>query len=153
MRVCDFLKEDRIIMELKSTEKKSAISEIAALLEGAEEIIDFNRFLSDIEARENLGTTAIGNYAAIPHARTDSVKKFVIAFGRSKEGIEFGAVDGKPAKLIFVMGTPREEGLNDYLRILAHLTRILQKEAFRNELLKAESPSEIIASFQKYEMR
>jgi len=98
-----------------------------------------------------LASTAIGSQVAIPHARSDNVRSFIIAFGCSREGINFNALDNEPVKLIFLMGTPKEEGINDYLKILAHLTRLLQKETFRESLLKAKSPEEIIEEFEKVE--
>jgi len=131
--------------------KEEAIKEVANLIKDAPEIIDFESFVKDIFDREALATTAIGSQIAIPHARSDNVKNFVIAFGRSREGIDFNALDNKPVKLIFLMGTPKEEGINDYLKILAHLTRLLQKETFRESLLKAKSPEEIIEEFEKVE--
>jgi len=138
-------------MNLEAQTKEEAIKEVANLIKDAPEIIDFESFVKDIFDREALATTAIGSQVAIPHARSDNVKNFVIAFGRSREGIDFNALDNKPVKLIFLMGTPKEEGINDYLKILAHLTRLLQKETFRESLLKAKSPEEIIEEFEKVE--
>lgn len=69
----------------------------------------------------------------------------------SQEGVEFNSVDGKPAKLIFLMGTPKEKELGNYLKILSRLTRLLDKESFRNSLLKANSPKEIIDEFERYD--
>ena len=151
MKVASFLKKERMIMNLEAQTKEEAIKEVANLIKDAPEIIDFESFVKDIFDREALATTAIGSQIAIPHARSDNVKNFVIAFGRSREGIDFNALDNKPVKLIFLMGTPKEEGINDYLKILAHLTRLLQKETFRESLLKAKSPEEIIEEFEKIE--
>ncbi|HDN85669.1 MAG: hypothetical protein DRP68_04285 [Candidatus Omnitrophota bacterium] len=151
MKVASFLKKERMIMNLEAQTKEEAIKEVANLIKDAPEIIDFESFVKDIFDREALATTAIGSQVAIPHARSDNVKNFVIAFGRSREGIDFNALDNKPVKLIFLMGTPKEEGINDYLKILAHLTRLLQKETFRESLLKAKSPEEIIEEFEKVE--
>lgn len=151
MRIADFLKEDRVLLKLEAGSKEEAIKEIARLLGNSKEITDFDLFLRDIFEREALNTTGIGEHIAIPHARTDAVKDFVIAFGRSSEGIEFNSLDKKPAKFIFLMGTPQENGLNSYLKILAHLTRLLKHESFREALLKASSPKEVIEEFRKVE--
>jgi fructose-specific phosphotransferase system IIA component len=151
MKVANYLKEDRILLNLKATNKEEAIKEIANVLKEAEEISDFDVFLKDVFERESLSTTGIGNYIAIPHARSEAIKEFVIAFGRSSVGVEFNSLDGKPARLIFLMGTPKEKEINNYLKILAHLTRLLQKEDFREALLKAASAQEIIEEFKKIE--
>lgn len=102
--------------------------------------------------REFINSSGISDHIAIPHARTDAVKSFVIAFGRSSDGIDFYSLDNKPAKLIFLMGTPRQKGKNKYLAILAHLTKFLQKEAFRQALFEASSAKEVIKQFKKFEL-
>lgn len=117
-------------------------------MKGAKEITDFESFLKDVFERENLSTTGICNGIAIPHARTDAVSQFVIAFGRSEEGVEFESLDGHPARLIFLMGTPKDE-VKEYLRLLGRLTRLLKEESFRESLLKAEKAREIIEAFKK----
>jgi len=151
MKVSPFLKEERIILELKAKTKEEAIKEIAYLLKNAPEITNFDGFLNDIFEREKIGSTGIGKEIAIPHARTDNVKEFVIAIGRCKEGIEFQAIDKKPVKLIFLMGTPKEEGLDEYLKILAHLTRLIDKDSFRSSLFSAKTAKEIIDIFRSVE--
>jgi fructose-specific phosphotransferase system IIA component len=151
MKVTEFLREDRMVLDIKANTKDGAIKELAEILRDAPEIINFENFVRDIFERESLNTTGIGNEIAIPHARTDSVNNFIIAFGRSIKGIDFKSLDGKSVKLIFLMGTPKEKGLNNYLKILAHLTRLLQKEHFKDSLLKASSPREVIEEFQKIE--
>lgn len=151
MKIGNYLQKERIILHMKATNKKEAIEEVAHLLVGAPEIIDFDNFCRDVFNRESLSTTAIGNNIAIPHTRTDATKGFIITFGRSVTGIDFGAMDNQPAKLIFLMATHKEKGLNDYLKILSHLTRLLQKEEFRNSLLKAATASDVIEEFSKVE--
>ena len=151
MKIADFLKEERVLLDLKSDNKDDAIKEIAGILKGSKEVDDFDRFLKDVFERESLSTTGIGNCIAIPHARTDAVNNFVIAFGRSSSGIEFNSLDKKPVKFIFLMGTPKERGVNDYLRTLAHLTRLLGKEDFREALSKASSPTDVVEEFKKFE--
>jgi fructose-specific phosphotransferase system IIA component len=143
MKILDYLREERMLLELKARTKDEAIRELATLLRDAEEIADFGAFLTDVFEREKLATTGIGNEAAIPHARSDAVNRFVIAFGRSREGVEFDSLDGKPVKLIFLMGTPKEKQLGDYLKVLAHLSRILRARSFRDSLLEASDPEGI----------
>lgn len=151
MKIKDYLKEDRMSLNMKARTKEEAVKELSTLLKNAPEISDFDLFLKDVFERESLKTTGIGSELAIPHARTDAVKSFVIAFGRSAEGVEFDSLDGKPAKLIFLMGTSKGKNLNGYLEILARLTRLLQHESFRKALLQASSPKEIIDEFNKIE--
>jgi len=151
MRISDYLKEEMICLNLKATEKGEAIRELGSFIRKAEEINNYEMFLKDVVEREKLTTTGIGDGVALPHARTDAVTRFVLAFGRSESGVEFESLDRKKAKLIFLMGTPKTAGLDQYLVLLAHLTRLLKGESFRESLLKAKSPGEIIDIFKNFE--
>ena len=151
MRISDYLKEDMICLNLKATGKEEAIRELGNFIRKAEEITNYEIFLKDVLEREKLTSTGIGEGVAIPHARTDAVSGFVIAFGKSEKGVEFDSLDGKKARLLFLMGTPKTAGLDEYLVLLAHLTRLLKGESFRESLLKAKSPAEIIDIFRNFE--
>jgi len=151
MRISDYLKEDMICLNLKATGKEEAIRELGGFIRKAKEITNYEMFHKDVLEREKLTTTGIGEGVAIPHARTDAVSGFVIAFGKSEKGVEFDSLDGKRAKLLFLMGTPKTAGLDEYLVLLAHLTRLLKQQSFRESLLKAESPAEIIDIFKNLE--
>lgn len=151
MRISDYLKEDMICLELKATGKEEAIRELGSVIRKAKEITNYEMFLKDVLEREKLTTTGIGDDVAIPHARTDAVTGFVIAFGKSEKGVEFDSLDGKRARLLFLMGTPKMAGLDEYLVLLAHLTRLLKQQSFREALLKAQSPAEIIEIFKNFE--
>ena len=151
MRIRDYLRDDRMIFDLKARNKKEAIKKISVLLKKADEMIDFDVFLKDVFEREELKTTGIGKEVAIPHARTDAVKDFVMVFAKSPEGVKFNSLDGKPVKLIFLIGTPKKEKLNNHLKILARLTKLLQEKSFRDSLLNASSSKEIIEKFREVE--
>ena len=151
MRIRDYLRDDRMIFDLKARNKKEAIKKISVFLKKADEMIDFDVFLKDVFEREELKTTGIGKGVAIPHARTDAVKDFVMVFAKSPEGVKFNSLDGKPVKLIFLVGTPKKKKLNNHLKILARLTRLSQEKSFRNSLLNASSSKEIIEKFRKFE--
>lgn len=153
IRIGNFLTESQISLNITANNKKDLIKEMAASLKSAKEITDFEVFLADILEREKIAPTGIGNEIAIPHARSEAVKDFVIAVGISREGVKFNSLDGKPAKLIFLIGTPKSARgtLNTYLNKLSHLSRLLQKEAFKNSLLEASRPEEVVELFQNTE--
>src|SRR4030042_1444166 len=140
MVVSDYLKADFCVMNLSSNSKDDAVKEIAQKLESSGKLIDKNKFVVDVLAREALGSTGIGNNVGIPHARTDAVKGFVMGFGKSSPGIEFNSLDGAKVNLVFLMGADLNE-LNLYLRILAELSKLLMNSAFRQELIIAKTPA------------
>lgn len=149
IEIANFLRDDRIVLNMKSSNKEGAIKELADPLRNADEMLDFDLFLKDVFMREELSTTGIGHHVAIPHARTDAVKDFVVVFGRSQEGIPFDSFDKKPAKFIVLMGTPKTKGLNSYIRLLAQVTRLFKKKDFQNSLLKVASAKEALEVYKR----
>jgi len=150
MKISDYLRKEFCIMDLKATTKEQAIREVASCLTVNGKIKDKEKFILDILEREGLGSTGIGHKVAIPHSRTDVVNGFAIGFGRSKEGIDFKALDGDKVNLIFLMGANPSE-LNLYLRLLAELSRLLMENSFRRELLSVNTGDEVIEIIRKYE--
>lgn len=151
MKISNFLNTDRIALDFQAADnKEDTIKILAENLNGAPEINDFEQYLADVYERENLGTTGIGFGLALPHARTDSVKDILMYVARVDNGVDFKSLDGEPVKLIFLMGTPKSE-VQNYLKMLSNLTRLLKKELFRTSLLEAKTPEEIIEIFKREE--
>ena len=152
MVISPHLKKERIILDLKSKERDDAIREMMEVMKGSPEIIDFEGFIKDVIERENLHTTGVGDGIALPHSRSKNVKDFFLIFGRSKEGIDFKAIDGKPVYLIFLMGSP-QEALDVYLKVLAHINRFIgRNEELKKKLLEAETKEEIIEIIKSKEL-
>ena len=150
MKVSDYLREDFCILNLKAQNKDEAVREIAGKLSSSRKIVDTEKFIGDVLERESLGSTGIGNNIAIPHARTQAVKGFVIGFGRSSSGVDFNALDGAKVNLVFLMGADPAE-LNLYLRILAELSKLLMNKSFRDALILAQDAAEVIRTVKKFE--
>lgn len=150
MRVSDYLKESFCLMDLKANSREEAIKEIVEQLSQGGGIKNKEKFIEDILEREALGSTGIGKGVAIPHSRTETVKGFVIGFGRTREGIDFKSLDGEKVNLIFLMGADPKE-LNLYLRILAELSKLLMNNSFRQALISASTPKEVIEIIKKFE--
>jgi fructose-specific phosphotransferase system IIA component len=144
------LKEELINLNLKGKNKKEIIEELAELMKKRKEITNHELFLRGVFEREELGSTGIGEGIALPHARSNGVSQLIIVFGRSIEGVDFDSLDGEPVNLIFLIGTPKED-IGNYLKALAHLSRILKKESFRKKLLSVSKPEEVILAFKEVE--
>ena len=95
MTITDFLKEDCILINLKSREKKEALSEMLELLKAKKYIKDSNEILETVLEREKLGSTGIGQGIAVPHAKTEQIENLVGALGISESGISFDSLDGR----------------------------------------------------------
>jgi mannitol/fructose-specific phosphotransferase system IIA component (Ntr-type) len=98
-----------------------------------------------LQEREQLCSTGVGDGVAIPHARNALVGLVdhpVIVFGRHETGINFGSIDGQPAKLFFLLVAPT---VRDHLQLLARLSKILRDPKVRQDLMKAETVEKVIS--------
>ena len=150
--ISQILLKDHIMLDMDVPDKFSAISKLLDTLKSSSDIIDLDRFAKDIERREKDFPTGLENGTALPHARTTAVSDLIMAFGRSEKGVDFGAPDGKPSKLVFLFGVPRDE-VKDYLKTIAQLSRLLKEHSFRDKLLDANNPNEIIALIREAEKK
>lgn len=150
MKLSDHLKADYVNLELQSTNKEDAIRELAGLLKGSPDVANFDRYLADVFAREKEASTGIGRGAAIPHARTEAVKDFVVAVGRTAGPIEFSSIDGQPVRVIVLMGTPRAK-VNLYLKLLAHLSHLMKTNGFLEALLSCPDAGALVDLFKSHE--
>lgn len=142
MQIKSFLDKRAIKPRLESRTKKEVLRELTDLLEKTGQITDQEEFLRVIQEREELGSTGIGYNIAIPHARSSGIKSLVGAFGISKGGIDFDALDKEPVNLFFVLAAPKNAA-GDYLKALATISRLLRRKKSRQALMEARTVEEI----------
>ena len=108
MKIAEFLCSKAISADLKSNTKEEVISELIDLFidAGVVEKKFKKKIYEILMAREALGSTAIGQGIAIPHGKSDCVKKLVGCLGISKKGINFDSLDGEPAYIFFMLLAP-----------------------------------------------
>ncbi|GAB6876902.1 PTS sugar transporter subunit IIA [Thermaerobacter litoralis] len=139
----DLLDESLVTLELKASHREAAIWELAGLLDRAGKLVDIEKYVAAVMAREALGTTAVGMGVAIPHGKSAAVRTAAVAFGRAPAGVDFGAPDGAPVDLIFLIAAP--EGAHDvHLQALANLARRLMHDEVRAALRQARTSGEVI---------
>jgi fructose PTS system EIIBC or EIIC component len=143
MKITDLLTKETIILDLKSTTKTEVLDELVETLAKAGKLHDKVTFKEAILAREAQSTTGIGEGIAIPHAKSNAVKHSAIAFGRSKPGIDFESLDGKPSHLFFMIAAS-EGAHNAHLETLSRLSTLLMDQEFRQKIESANSAEEII---------
>jgi mannitol/fructose-specific phosphotransferase system IIA component (Ntr-type) len=148
-RLSSLLAPERIILSLQSTKRTAALQETAKLLEADPNVANFQGFYNELLARERLDTTCLGNEVALPHARTEHVKKIVLAVGRSDAGVLFEN-SNQNVKLMFVLGTPKNNP-TDYLILVGALCRLIKDESSRAALLAAPTPEAFIATVVELE--
>ncbi|OGL43221.1 MAG: PTS fructose transporter subunit IIA [Candidatus Schekmanbacteria bacterium RBG_16_38_10] len=144
MKISDIMKEGGILPNLVSHDKAGALRELASLLVTTFKLKeDSEKLVKILDEREKLGSTGIGDGIAIPHGKLSSLNEELLVLGRSKEGIDFNSMDGKPTYLFFLLMGP-EEAAGIHLKALARLSRLLKNASFRESLMKANHPSEIM---------
>ncbi|MFD2043571.1 fructose-specific PTS transporter subunit EIIC [Ornithinibacillus salinisoli] len=150
MKITELLKQDTIIVDLQASSKSDVIDELVEKLDAASRLKDKEEFKKAIWAREEQGTTGIGEGVAIPHAKTNAVKTPAIVFGKSKTGVDYGALDQQPSHLFFMIAAS-EGANNDHLDSLARLSSMLMDVSFRQQLLDATSAEEILSLIDQKE--
>ena len=142
MRLTDILNQDCIMPDLKGHEKRETLEEMAKELTFRFADINKDKLLEAVFEREKLGSTGIGYGVAIPHVRLKGVNTIAILFGRSNKGVEFQAMDGRPAHLFFLIVAP-EDSNTAHIKILARVSSLLKDVGFRKQLMEASTKEEI----------
>ncbi|MCK9243715.1 MAG: PTS sugar transporter subunit IIA [Candidatus Marinimicrobia bacterium] len=150
MKLSTLLRREAIVVPMQNTDKKLVIEELldAALATG--QILDRAKALQSLLDRENLGSTGLEKGLAIPHARTSAADGIVMALGVAPEGIDFQAADGGLSHLFFLL-LASDALTGTYVQILALIARLNQQADFRQKMLAATTPEEIIAVIRKTE--
>jgi len=141
MKVIDILPIENIKIPLNSSTKDEIITELVDLISDSNPLVNRNVILKSIFEREATMSTGIGHGVAIPHGKTKGVKQIIASFGTSPQGINFNALDGNPVYIFFMIATP-EGAAGPHLRCLSRISRLLNSEKFRNDLIVAASSEE-----------
>lgn len=120
---------------MAATTRKQALQALAELTQRSLGV-PARPVLDAVIEREKLGSTGVGHGVAIPHARTDLVDQVCGVFGRLKQPVDFDAVDGRPADLIFLLLAPEDAGA-EHLKALAQVSRLFRREDIRRSLRAA----------------
>ena len=133
----------RIRLNLAGASKDAVLRELATMVVDPRRKRDVDTLFKALKAREALCSTCVDEGVAIPHSRNaivGLVKDPVIAYGRH-EGIEFGAIDGKPVQHFFLLCAPT---VQQHLRLLSRLARMLHDPAFLGKLNAAQTPKDVL---------
>lgn len=142
MRIAEFLREDLVFPDLASTDKPGVLGELCAGLSRASPALDPVRLTETLLEREKLGSTGIGEGVAIPHGKLPGIPGLIAAFARSRKGVDFASIDGKPTYLFFVLFAP-ENSAGIHLKALARISRLFKQPQFRQSILAADGAAGI----------
>lgn len=143
MRITELLKKQSIELGVKAASKEEAIDRLIALMDAGGRLNDRAGYKEGILARESLGSTAIGEGIAIPHAKVEAVKEPGLAAITVPEGVDYEAFDGSLSNLIFMIAAPAG-GEDVHLEALSRLSTLLMNPGFKEALIHAGSKEEFL---------
>jgi len=142
MKVTDIFRKEYIVEGLKSKSKRDVLAELSGVFLRDDVKYSHEEMVNTLLEREKLGSTGIGDGVAIPHGKLANLEELIVSFGRSREGVEFDAMDGRPAHIFFLLMAP-EDTTGKHLKALAKISKMLKDSAFRKKLLEAKSKDEL----------
>ncbi|MEE9551918.1 MAG: PTS IIA-like nitrogen regulatory protein PtsN [Gammaproteobacteria bacterium] len=143
MQISEILSAERILCNVETASKKSALEELAKLIANADPSLTYTEIFTCLFAREKLGSTGLGNGIAIPHGRLQHCTKTIAAFLQLREGINYDATDQKPVDLIFALLVP-ENSTDEHLQILSKLAEMFSDNSLLARLRVESNPERII---------
>lgn len=151
MNLGDILGPDNILPELQASNRWEAIDELINNLVATGKIKPENRdpISAVVKKRETSMSTGIGFGIGIPHASTDLIHEVVGAFGRSKKGVNFDALDNQPVNLVMLFLVPQGQ-FQKHLHTLANIAKLLHKKEFRQALEEAPSAEAMYKIIKEY---
>lgn len=141
-KLSNYLKVQTVKLDLDSKDKNQLLKDLYESFSNAPEITDKKKCFEDILEREKLGSTGIGKGVAIPHAKTQGVKDIIMTVGVCKNEISYDSIDASPVNIVFMFLSPVEMS-QEYLIMLARISRLIKEDSFRNQILNAKTNEEI----------
>jgi fructose-specific phosphotransferase system IIA component len=150
MKVSDLLNTNLVISELNGTKKNDVLNELLDLFKDDPRVLDLEKVKTAVMDREQIMSTGVGKGFAIPHGKTSAVSEIIGAFGKSSKSIEYDSLDGKPVNLIFLL-VGKDTLVSSHIKLLSRISRLMNKDDFRDRLTNASSTEEIIYLFEEEE--
>ena len=150
MKISDILEEKLVMTNLEKTTKEEVINAMIDVLSQSSKVLEKEKVRAAIFEREKIMSTGVGNGFAIPHGKTDGVSDVVAAFGVTAQPIDYQSLDEKPVRLIFLL-VGRDNMVGPHIKLLSRISRLMNKEEFRNKLMEIKTPKEVIEAFRQEE--
>jgi mannitol/fructose-specific phosphotransferase system IIA component (Ntr-type) len=143
MRLRDFIADDAVSLALTGASQDAVLEALVRLLHQDER--SAATLLRILRRRENLGSTGVGRGIAIPHCRSLVSTRLRVAFGRHRDGVEWQAIDGRPARFFFLIVAPPVEMSNQYLPVLGRIAQFGKEGDISERLAALVTPADFLA--------
>ncbi len=150
MSFAELLPKNSIIFDLRSLARDEVLAEVLTRIQenGLTQAGTFDEILKKLVEREELGSTGVGNGIAVPHTKHTSFTRPILTVARSSRGVNFGALDGEPVFLFFILLSP-DRNATDHLKALTFISTALRDEFFCKFLKNAASVEEMAETFRE----
>jgi len=146
----DYAAPDLIAANLPAADKDSVLRSLVDMLVASGRIGDDAKLMQALQKRERVMSTGIGRGIAMPHALTDDLDHMWIVIARTAQPIDFQSSDSEPVDLVFMLVGP-ESAKNLYIKLLARVSRVLQRTELKQRIRSAQRPEEILQALQDEE--
>lgn len=152
MNIIDLLSPEAVKVPLVATEKHEAIDELVDVLADADLVPQAKELKRVVWEREQQRSTGIGEGLAIPHGKTASLDRLVMAVGKPAQPLDFDAIDQKPVKLLVLLASPPNKTA-EHIQALGKVSRLMSDPTFRGQAYSCESAEELYELFKSAEQR
>ncbi|GAB5518084.1 MAG: PTS sugar transporter subunit IIA [Rhodothermales bacterium] len=140
--IANLLPEAQICVGLPGATKGDVLAALLGVLATNSSVLDAEAMHTAVLAREAMMSTGVGKGLALPHAKTEAVRETVAAFAITAEPIDYDALDGESVRLMFLLVGPQTIK-TQHIRILSRISRLLNRDAFRAEVLAATDAAHV----------
>lgn len=144
--IYQLLTPDTIRVGLPGRTKEEVIDHLIDLLQGSPGVRDLETVRKAVFEREAIMSTGVGKGLGLPHAKTVAVDDTVAAFAVTEQPIEFGSIDSKPVRLLFLL-VGSEQAKSQHIKLLSRVSRLMNRDSFREQLLQAANGDDVLAAF------
>ncbi len=148
MQLTSLTRPELVFPQLPSSDRSSLLRNLAARIAERGLVDDADRLYEKLWEREQLGSTGIGSGVAIPHCKMDGLDRVVLAIGLVPKAIDFGAVDGLPVRLFFLVISPNDSPAA-HLQCLAAISKWVKAEQHVRDMLELDDPQAIYQLLQE----
>lgn len=148
MNIKEIITEKTIKINLEANDKTDLLKKMINLISNSNLLKDKNDAEKEIFTRESIMSTGVGKGIALPHAKTNSVDGSVGAVAVLKKPVHFDSFDGKPVDVVFML-LGRESDVTNHLRLLSKISRVMNNDAIKQEILNSKSELELLKIFQR----
>lgn len=142
MKLLDIVPPGGVVDNLRAETKEGVLREMSEVVAASIPSLSAQSLTSILMDRESLGSTGIGDGVAIPHGKVPGLTRLAAVIGRSRAGVQFHSLDGKPAHLFFLVVAP-DQSAGMHLKALARISRLLKDTRFRRSLLDARDADDL----------